>query len=106
MEKLLRRAHATVLRDSMAPWRTITLRLFRANAASADGHANSKMMIVSFVNCFDAITAVDELRRLDVVPILLVSTCGRWRWQPAGNVTGRLWRFRESFGVKGGMEEG
>jgi len=31
-EKLLRRAHVTVLRDSMAPWRTITLRLFRANA--------------------------------------------------------------------------
>ena len=66
------------------------------------------MMIVSFVNCFDAITAVDELRlrRLDVVPILLVSTRGRWRSRPAGDVAGRLWRFRGSFGVKSGMEEG
>jgi len=32
LEKLLRRAHATVLCDSMALWRTITLCLFRANA--------------------------------------------------------------------------
>ena len=64
------------------------------------------MMIVCFVNYFDAITAMEETRRLDVVPILLVSTRGRLRLRPAGDVTVRLWRFRGSFGVKGGMEEG
>ena len=64
------------------------------------------MMIVCFVNYFDAKTAMEEMRRLDVVPILLVSTRGRLRLRPAGDVTVRLWRFRGSFGVKGGMEEG
>jgi len=66
--------------------------------------SNSEMMmIVSFVNFSDAITAVDELRHLDVVPNLLVSARGRLRSQPAGDATWRFWRFRGSFGVKGGM---
>ena len=53
-----------------------------------------------------AITAVEELKLLVVVPILVRSTRGRLRSRPAGDVTGRLGRFRGSFDVKGGTEEG
>ena len=55
---------------------------------------------------FDAITAVEELKRVVVVPILVLSMCGRLRSRPAGDVTGRLGRFHGSFGVKGDTEEG
>ena len=62
-------------------------------------------IIVCFNNYFDAITAVDELRRFDVVPILPHSTRGRLRFEPAGDVTVWLWWFRRSLGVKGGTRK-
>ena len=62
------------------------------------------LMFLSLI-VFDAITAVEELKRLVVVPILVRSTRGRLRSRPAGDVTGRLGRFCGSFGVKGGTEE-
>ena len=65
------------------------------------------MLMFLLLIVFDAITAVEELKRLVLVPILVLSTRGRLRSRPAGDVTGRLGRFRGSvFGVKGGMEKG
>jgi len=64
------------------------------------------MLMLLLLIVLAAITAVEVLEGLIVVPILVRSTRGRLHSRPAGDVTGRLGRFRGSFGVKGGREEG